>query len=139
MARFYGGVEGNRGPATRQGSKESGITAYAQSYDSRITVEYREARISDETVANVTLGGGWMTYYNDRRLTFCPDIVAKALASGDERIEAIWSRIQNEFHKLDLESKRVVQRQNGWKIKAHIRRLPDGREITVKPHYRKAA
>ena len=40
MATFYGGISGNRGDATRQGSKDSGMQVYAQSYDSRITVNY---------------------------------------------------------------------------------------------------
>lgn len=40
MAAFMGGVEGQRGPATRLGSKNSGINAWAKSWDSKISTEY---------------------------------------------------------------------------------------------------
>ena len=33
MAHFIGGVEGNRGPASRLGSAKSGIEAYARGWD----------------------------------------------------------------------------------------------------------
>jgi hypothetical protein len=33
MAEFYGRISGNRGEATRMGSKESGFRSSCQSYD----------------------------------------------------------------------------------------------------------
>lgn len=42
MAAFYGTVEGNRGTASRTGSKDSGISTTAQSYDGSVNVWLRE-------------------------------------------------------------------------------------------------
>jgi hypothetical protein len=138
MATFYGGVEGARGPATRQGSKASGLRVYAQSYDSRITVDYDDR--NGKTCATVAIGGGWTTYYNTHRLQFNPDLVAAALDTGDERVRDLWGRIYELFDKLDEEAPKALQRARGeWQIKGHVRRLPDGREIPVKPHVRKVA
>lgn len=109
MAKFYGGVSGNRGDATRQGSADSGMRAYAQSYDSRITVDYRLDR-DDQTLAHVTLGGGWTTYYRDHTLTFHADTVAAALDSGDPRVKRIWERIQKEFDRLETEAPLALKR-----------------------------
>lgn len=38
MSEFYGTLQGNRGPATRQGSKDSGIHAAAQSWEGSVSV-----------------------------------------------------------------------------------------------------
>jgi len=114
MATFYGGVSGNRGDATRQGSKDSGMRVYAQSYESRITVNYGSYQPHDadeeQTFAHVTLGGGWTTYYRDRTISFNPDAVAKALDSGDPRMARIWERIQTEFDRLDAEAPKAIKR-----------------------------
>jgi hypothetical protein len=110
MARFYGGVEGNRGPATRQGSRESGISVYAQSYDSRITVDYNEVRFDESTRAHITLGGGWTTYYRGFMVSFDPDLVSAGLDTGDDKMMAIWKRIQGEFAKLEKEAPKAIRR-----------------------------
>jgi len=39
MSEVYGAVVGNRGKATRQGSKESGIRAAAQSWEGSVITE----------------------------------------------------------------------------------------------------
>lgn len=39
MARFYGGVQGNRGEITRCGSKDSGIVARAQGWEIGARIE----------------------------------------------------------------------------------------------------
>lgn len=36
MSHFYSGISGNRGPATRAGTKSSGVSAYVQSWTGRI-------------------------------------------------------------------------------------------------------
>ena len=41
MSSFYGLIEGNRGAATRGGSKNSGFRASAQSYDGSVIVTLR--------------------------------------------------------------------------------------------------
>lgn len=38
MSKFYGTVQGNRGEATRGGSKNSGIKATAQSWEGSVSV-----------------------------------------------------------------------------------------------------
>lgn len=38
MAHFYGSLKGNRGTATRCGTKASGISASVQSWDGSVTV-----------------------------------------------------------------------------------------------------
>lgn len=38
MAQFYGGVEGNRGEATRLGTKSSGLTTFASGWGGQVTV-----------------------------------------------------------------------------------------------------
>lgn len=42
MAAFYGGVHGNRGPATRLGSPKSGLTTFAASWAGRVNVSLSE-------------------------------------------------------------------------------------------------
>lgn len=39
MAALYGSIQGNRGEATRMGSKSSGIRSYVQTWDARVTVQ----------------------------------------------------------------------------------------------------
>lgn len=39
MAHFYGGLQGNRGEANRCGTKQSGISVWAQSWRARVEVE----------------------------------------------------------------------------------------------------
>lgn len=41
MSAFYGAVEGNRGPATRGGSKNSGFKSTCQSYDGSVITRMR--------------------------------------------------------------------------------------------------
>lgn len=40
MSHFYAGVKGARGPATRCGSKGSGMSAYAKSWNTQVNVVY---------------------------------------------------------------------------------------------------
>lgn len=39
MSRFYGSIQGNRGEATRQGSKDSGITGHIRGWNVGARVE----------------------------------------------------------------------------------------------------
>lgn len=50
MAHFIGGIQGNRGAASRLGSKGSGIEAYAQGWHSGVHVygHYNEREERDE-------------------------------------------------------------------------------------------
>lgn len=42
MAHFRGIIQGNRGPASRLGSKSSGLRVEAASWDGKVVVELRE-------------------------------------------------------------------------------------------------
>lgn len=42
MAHFYGGVHGNRGQATRLGSKDSGLSTFAASWQGKVTAQLYE-------------------------------------------------------------------------------------------------
>ena len=42
MSQFYGTLQGNRGKASRHGSKSSGITTYAASWGGAVRVEVYE-------------------------------------------------------------------------------------------------
>lgn len=56
MAHFFGGIQGNRGEATRAGSKDSGISAYVQGWHGRISSRMFSA--GDRDMGYVTLSGG---------------------------------------------------------------------------------
>jgi hypothetical protein len=122
MAEFYGGVEGNRGPATRMGSKDSGFTAFAQTHESRITVDYSNHRqrgdSEDRTIAHITIGSGWTSGYRSRGVSFHPDEVVAALDTNDPKIQRIWQRIQDEFKRLDEEAPKAIARVERKRAKA---------------------
>jgi threonine dehydrogenase-like Zn-dependent dehydrogenase len=89
------------------------MRVYAQSYNSRIGVTYHQYEPFDSdkrTVAHITLGGGWTTYYREHTIVLEPDTVAAALDSGDEKVQAIWKRILKEFDKLDEEAPKALKR-----------------------------
>ena len=113
MAHFYGGIQGTRGDATRQGSKDSGMRVYAQSYDSRVTVDYQCYRPGDEderNIAHIAISGGWTTYYRTRSISFNVDKVAEALDRNDPKVNAIWDRIVKDFGRLDVEADKALKR-----------------------------
>lgn len=56
MARFYGSIQGNRGEATRCGSKESGITGHIRGWDVGVEVECKHRYGMDE--AHIFATGG---------------------------------------------------------------------------------
>lgn len=117
MATFYGGAWGNRGEATRMGSKDSGMRVYAQSYDSRISVNY-DMRGDEDVIAHVTLGGGWTTYHRDHTLTFNPDLLAEALDCGDDRMNCMWGRVEALFKRMGDEAPKAIKRAERKRKKA---------------------
>lgn len=58
MAHFYGGVHGNRGIATRLGTKDSGLNAFANGWNIGVDVRLRHCKETDEDVVSVTLTNG---------------------------------------------------------------------------------
>ena len=57
MSRFYANIVGNRGQATRQGTKDSGIEGHVRGWDSGAKV-YCEANSKDQDVVEVYLTRG---------------------------------------------------------------------------------
>lgn len=111
MSHYYGGVDGNRGDATRMGTKDSGFRAYAQTHYSRISVSLRHRGGDDDNdIATVSLGGGWSTGYRSHSLSFNPNLVAEALDSGDQRVQRLWDQIEKAIAKLDDEAPEAIAR-----------------------------
>lgn len=112
MSHFYGGISGSRGPATRQGTKESGIQVYAQGYGSRVGVSFHHNRTDDRDDVTITLGGGYTSSASGRGIHI-PDVdtVVRALDCGDPKVSRIWERIQSEFDKLSDAAPAAIVRQ----------------------------
>jgi len=70
MSHYYGSVQGNRGVATRGGSKNSGFTAWAQNGQARVYVE-------------LSVGDDGEDCY---KVTLCPSTINHA--GGQERVLA---------------------------------------------------
>lgn len=112
MSHFYSGISGSRGPATRAGTKESGIDGYVQGHGSRLSVTMHHNRTEGHDDATIMIGGGWSSHAGSRGIAL-PDIdsVVRALNCGDPRIARIWDRIQSEFDKLVDEAPAAIVRQ----------------------------
>lgn len=55
MSHFYGTLKGNRGEATRGGSKKSGIVSYTASWKGAVRVNLFFNEITGQDEANVSL------------------------------------------------------------------------------------
>lgn len=64
MSTFYGTIEGQRGPATRCGSRSSGIRAAAQSWDGSVIVNlnYTERDGEDILMVGINTSDGSSAY-----------------------------------------------------------------------------
>lgn len=133
MSHFYGGISGNRGPATRQGSKDSGYSAYAQGYGSRISVSFHYNERDDCDSASISISGGWASQARGRGIGFNDiDAVVEALDSGDPKIEKIWQRIQSEFDKLESEARPALDRAAKAREKEERRQRREERELAAR-------
>jgi hypothetical protein len=112
MSHFYSGISGSRGPATRMGTKESGISSYIQGYGSRISSGMHYNRTEERDDASVVIGGGYTSNAGQKAI-YLPDIdaIVSALNSGDPKVARIWERIQTEFDKLASEAPAAIARQ----------------------------
>ena len=63
MSEFYGQVVGNRGPASRGGSRASGIHVSAQSWDGSVQVKLRRGK-DNALQVNVSTSHGSDMYGN---------------------------------------------------------------------------
>jgi hypothetical protein len=61
MSRFYAEIQGNRGLASRQGSKNSGIWGHIRGWNSGVSIggHYDEEEDTDVFNVNVTSGSGF--------------------------------------------------------------------------------
>ena len=57
MSRFYASIQGNRGEATRQGTKSSGISGHVRGWNIGVRV-YCYVNKEGKDVASVVLTGG---------------------------------------------------------------------------------
>jgi hypothetical protein len=115
MSYFYAGIQGQAGPATRMGSKNSGINGFVQSHDARLQVGMDS--LGDEDHAYFTLAGGYSSYSSGRLTLSFPQVnsVVNAIGQGDKKIDALVERIQKDIQKLNDEApaalKRIERRQ----------------------------
>lgn len=58
MAHFIGGVEGNRGPASRLGTPKSGIHVYAQGWNIGVSASCRYHNDTGRDVASARINSG---------------------------------------------------------------------------------
>ena len=61
MAHFYASIQGNRGEATRTGTKTSGIEGHIKGWSvgARVIVTYNEKTQKDEVKVYKTAGSSW--------------------------------------------------------------------------------
>ena len=111
-SHFYAGISGSRGPATRMGTKDSGISAYAQGHGSRISVGFHFNRTEEHDDGSIVLSGGYSSNAGNRAIHLPNiDAIVHALDSGDPKAVRIWERIQTEFDKLSSEAPSAIVRQ----------------------------
>lgn len=69
MAQFYAEIHGNRGPATRMGTKQSGMFAHVRGWNVGVEVYcYHDAAINKDVII-VTRTGGSNGYGNRQEIT----------------------------------------------------------------------
>ena len=61
MAQFYADIQGNRGQATRMGTKKSGINGHIRGWDvgARVWMSFNEQTGEDECIVDLTSGSGY--------------------------------------------------------------------------------
>lgn len=113
ISHFYAGISGSRGPATRAGTKDSGISGYVQGYGSRISIGMHYNKTEERDDGSVVIGGGYSSNADHKAISL-PDIdaIVQALDSGDPKVARIWDRIQNEFDRLASEAPAAIARQD---------------------------
>ena len=62
MSHYYGGVQGNRGEATRGGSRDSGYTAWAQDGDRQVRTTLYTCEDTGRTRARVSVRASSINY-----------------------------------------------------------------------------
>ena len=68
MSQFYASIEGSRGPATRQGSKKSGITGHIRGWSVGGEVRYWHNEETGEDEVTIYLTSGSSGYGSQKLL-----------------------------------------------------------------------
>lgn len=115
MSHFYSGISGNRGPATRAGTKSSGVSAYVQSWTGRIEsrmfhVDYTDGVNSDYSYVLLTTGPNG----SGRAINLTGEIDVSAIVQA-----ADWDA---ETAKHLRQARASIQRANAAAVKACARR-----------------
>lgn len=86
MAAFYSTIEGNRGPATRCGSKGSGIHAAVQSWQGSVSTTLYTAE-DGSTYCRIVAGRGSTAYPSGQTVYNGPlaDLVTGSVSLSPER------------------------------------------------------
>jgi len=100
MAQFYGRVHGNRGEATRMGSKASGIRATAETWRSVLVVAFRHLDGSDTDRGSFAIQGKHGSTIFQTSVNF--DDVVRAHAADDEGVRDALRKLGDAFSELDV-------------------------------------
>lgn len=102
MAEFYSEIQGNRGEATRMGTKNSGVRGELSTWTQIITVrQYSSDYTESGHQASINLGGK----YGGSALYVAFDADTVYQQSDDPQVQEILSKIRDQFDALDLAAK----------------------------------
>jgi len=86
MSHFYGYLQGNRGEATRCGTKDSGINAHIRSWNNDVKAWLYDDDGKD--VLDISIPAGLKTYINSHELiTFCIEKVCRHFKIDRQKLE----------------------------------------------------
>jgi hypothetical protein len=119
MSHFYSSISGSRGPATRAGTAQSGISGYVQSWQARLDINMHHVTSEDRDDAEFRLHGGPSNYDAGALALHFTNVstIVDALGVSDPKIQAIRERIYNEIEKLNAEAPKALERAERRKAK----------------------
>lgn len=99
MAQFYGRISGNRGEATRQGSKDSGISAAVETWKSVIRTSQQFLGGSKSNRASLSIEGkhGGTALH----VGFNSDDIMEAYTAGNGGVKDALDQVSLAFDELD--------------------------------------
>lgn len=114
MATFYSRIQGNRGEATRCGSKDSGVRAEVSTFGNIITTrEYTTSYTGDSAsgkLASIEVRGGLSTGGGTvLHVSFDADSLIQV--SDDEDVQNALQAVRDAFDTLDVVVKSVVEEE----------------------------
>ena len=120
MARFYGYVIGNRGEATRMGSKDSGYIAWAQNMRSQVRVDFW-AGVNDRDLVDIAIKPSTQSYKGGYiTLLRAADIDALLDAAGvDPQTQKHLNAAKQSLEKADAAARKFNEKIDKLKEKAH--------------------